>query len=639
MWEDNVVMLYRANVSTGAACGSNVERYNRIDELMYASFTSLTEAMKDATDVDESGLPLKLIPPNALVYLNCAELAAYLIAVYVAKMPIIEVPDLPNAMHVTQAVKDKIQRDSTKYNWALEMIRIIQNAVVYNSGAAEVRLSAQKDNIIKSVNPYNFFYDDSVLPSAIGDDARFAGYTDLVTLPTLYRILGAVQPDFVTSVGKKLIANVDTLENLSVLRHFTQGFAGSYRQSGLERILAGYSQRHDERGGAPVNIGGFFNTDWSVELEDKPTFDTMEERLFARNQMARGQHELTTYYHRGMPSWLGLPAKTYGSYKDLDGVLPVWKITLLNHTYLLAVEPVIERHGQIPLMMGQVTVDNTAAPLAFSESLAPTQVYGAKLNNARVAALRRALSDRGLYNDALVDSGKVANRSATAQIPVNGHALQEMGWRMSDAYMHLPFDPSGVGQLIGALGEVDSYAARISGNNPQMQGSHLPGNRTAAEAARVNTMGEGRFRVYSIILQQTFMSKLKSVLRSNFKDSTGVLTYFDPATRTKKSITPQEYADNESDFVLSDGLMPSNKMISPEAVASLITAIIQIPELRGIKDLGAMITLLATSSGIEDFARIPAPTPEQLAAQQQAAMMGQQATQKPSTPTQTDKQA
>ena len=585
--------------------------YTEIDKIMYQAFTAMREMQQaEKLETDESDLPSKIVPPNSVMYVNCAELSAYLVAVYVAKSTIIEVPDLPNAMHVTAALKDKIGRDSGRHAWALELIKIIQNSVIYNFGAAELRLTAKRENVLRAINPYNFFYDQSVPPDKIGSDALYAGYTELVTLPTLYRLISASGGQWLTDVGKSLISDINALERVSYLTSQRSEFIGDYCAGGFGMTLSNALVRSARK-------SNYHTPDWHAVVND---ISDVEQRVKLRTSIAKGNYQLTTYYCRAMPEWLGLPAKKYASYNGSDsGQIPVWKMYILDHTYLMAVEPVVESHGYLPLMAGQVQVDTAGDSLTYSESLAPVQVFSAKLNIARIAAMRRALSDRGLYNKALIESDDINNRSPTAQIPVNGHSLRELGMSIRDAYFHLPFDSSGIAQLMGGIGEVDDFASRISGNNPQMQGAHLPGNRTAGEAQRVNMMGEGRFRVYSILFQQTFMLPFKIQLRSNLSDSTQELTYYDPATGRKQSVSQAEYAEYEPDFVLADGMMPSTKMISPDMLSSLLTAVIQIPQLQATKDVGAMVDLLARAGGVEDFHKIPPPNQQVLQAQQAAA--------------------
>ena len=622
-YEDAIVESYRANCTFGYEGGRRMS-YTEIDKMMYQAFTAMREMQQaEKLETDESDLPSKIVPPNSVMYVNCAELSAYLVAVYVAKSTIIEVPDLPNAMHVTAALKDKIGRDSGRHAWALELIKIIQNSVIYNFGAAELRLTAKRENVLRAINPYNFFYDQSVPPDKIGSDALYAGYTELVTLPTLYRLISASGGQWLTDVGKSLISDINALERVSYLTSQRSEFIGDYCAGGFGMTLSNALVRSARKSSDHV-------PDWHAVVND---ISDVEQRVKLRTSIAKGNYQLTTYYCRAMPEWLGLPAKKYASYNGSDsGQIPVWKMYILDHTYLMAVEPVVESHGYLPLMAGQVQVDTAGDSLTYSESLAPVQVFSAKLNIARIAAMRRALSDRGLYNKALIESDDINNRSPTAQIPVNGHSLSELGMSIRDAYFHLPFDSSGIAQLMGGIGEVDDFASRISGNNPQMQGAHLPGNRTAGEAQRVNMMGEGRFRVYSILFQQTFMLPFKIQLRSNLSDSTQELTYYDPATGRKQSVSQAEYAEYEPDFVLADGMMPSTKMISPDMLSSLLTAVIQIPQLQATKDVGAMVDLLARAGGVEDFHKIPPPNPEVLKAQQaaqQAQTSAQQGQQQP----------
>ena len=622
-YEDAIVESYRANCTFGYGGGRRMS-YTEIDKMMYQAFTAMREMQQaEKLETDESDLPSKIVPPNSVMYVNCAELSAYLVAVYAAKSTIIEVPDLPNAMHVTAALKDKIGRDSGRHAWALELIKIIQNSVIYNFGAAELRLTAKRENVLRAINPYNFFYDQSVPPDKIGSDALYAGYTELVTLPTLYRLISASGGQWLTDVGKSLISDINALERVSYLTSQRSEFIGDYCAGGFGMTLSNALVRSARK-------SNDHTPDWHAVVND---ISDVEQRVKLRTSIAKGNYQLTTYYCRAMPEWLGLPAKKYASYNGSDsGQIPVWKMYILDHTYLMAVEPVVESHGYLPLMAGQVQVDTAGDSLTYSESLAPVQVFSAKLNIARIAAMRRALSDRGLYDKSLIESDDINNRSPTAQIPVNGHSMRELGKGIRDAYFHLPFDSSGIAQLMGGIGEVDDFASRISGNNPQMQGAHLPGNRTAGEAQRVNMMGEGRFRVYSILFQQTFMLPFKIQLRSNLSDSTQELTYYDPATGRKQSVSQAEYAEYEPDFVLADGMMPSTKMISPDMLSSLLTAVIQIPQLQATKDVGAMVDLLARAGGVEDFHKIPPPNPEVLKAQQaaqQAQTSAQQGQQQP----------
>ena len=80
---------------------------------------------------------------------------------------------------------------------------------------------------------------------------------------------------------------------------------------------------------------------------------------------------------------------------------------------------------------------------------------------------------------------------------------------------------------------------------------------------------------------------------------------------------------------MSDGLMPSSKTVSPDAVSAVLSTVVQIPELRYMKDLGVMVSMLAKAAGIEGFDRIPPPSQQATAAMQQAGAQQATATQRP----------
>jgi hypothetical protein len=128
------------------------------------------------------------------------------------------------------------------------------------------------------------------------------------------------------------------------------------------------------------------------------------------------------------------------------------------------------------------------------------------------------------------------------------------------------------------------------------------------EAQQEVQASEGRFKVYSIVFQQTFMLPFKFILRSNLAEATDKLVYFDALANMPKSVTLSEYRQNEIAFDMADGAIPSNKMVSPDVIATLATMIIQIPELRQLKDLPTLVGMLASSAGFEGFSQIPPPS-------------------------------
>ena len=625
-WERGIVDAYRRMRS-----GDNRihARLQNIDKMLHSGLITTMHNSRaesgNGSELDENGLPAHIAPPESTILTNAMDLSAYLCAVYAFNNPLLGVPDLPDAMKVTEAIKDKLMRDATSGNWMLEMVKIIDNAVKYNFAPAEVRLTADSKIRLHALDPYNTFYDDSVSPERLSEDGMWAGYSQLMTAAQFYRLLQSKSKTDLTDTSVRVLADFDKLHLYESM--FSTPTSASYKTSTTLRDFALAAQgglgHGDHRGSTGQTLEA---VNWDLFLNEIPYSAGDDAADIERR--SRGQVEVTTLYRRMLPEWANFPKDKFARPSGDMTQLPVYKLTIVANLFLVAVELVKESHGRIPLIFGQVIVaTGVELPISYTENLMPVQVYNSKLVLARMSALRRSLSSRGLYDASVVDKAAISDKGSTAQIPYNGNTLRERGQNANGVYIPLPFDAGGASALLGALGDSAAFAERISGNNAQMRGGHLPGNRVASEAARVNSVGEGRFRVYAMVFQQTFMSAFKSIIRSNLSDSVNDLTYIDPESRMKRALTLEEYTSNMFEFDMSDGLMPSSKTVSPDAVSAILSTLVQIPELRYMKDLGVMVSMLARAAGIEGFDRIPPPSQQASAAMQQAQNAGIQANQ------------
>lgn len=617
-WQRGIVEAHRLVRGSSASIRP---RLRNIDRQTYKSLNATIQHSCKASgakeDLDENGLPKDVAPPEATILTNALDLTSYLCTVYAFNNPMLGVPDLPDAMHVTTAIKDKLTRDATSGNWMLEMVKIIHNAVFYNFAPAEVRMTADKSIRLQALDPYNTFYDESVSPERLAQDGMWAGYTELMTAAQFYRHMRAKSAGSLTETATAVMADFHNLYKYAEVQMSanSQGYAESgVVQNIVQNLMNGY----DGTEGRLANSGSTYQSvNWDKFLD--ADFIASDPSNVAKDARSKGLVEVSTVYRRALPEWLSLPEGRFVNKHQSDTQLPVYKLTFVADTFLVAIEPVTESHGLIPIIFGQTIVNTgNGLPLTYTEMLMPSQAYSDKLTLARISSLRRLLSTRALYDSTVISSDAIADKGSTAQIPVNGNTLRERGRGLGDSYFPLPFDASGASYLLGALGDSATYAERISGNNAQMRGGHLPGNRVASEAARVNTVGEGRFRVYAMVFQQTFMSAFKLILRANMADCVNDLTYVDAASGMKRAVTLEEYMSNKFEFDISDGLMPSSKTVSPDAVSAVLSTVVQIPELRYMKDLGIMVSMLAKAAGIEGFDRIPPPSQQATAAMQQA---------------------
>lgn len=611
VWEKNITSAF--NVAMQTAYGvSDRSRFEAILKETYKAIgDSKSETSKD-NSVDANGIPLNIVSPSHIMLGNTLDVVAYLSAIYAFKNPIFSVSDILQALHVSDAIKAKVQKDAVNGNWALEMIKWVTNTAMYNYGPAELRLDRrQAVNSLRALCPFNTFCDADVPLERVARDGMFAGYHEQVNVAMLFRDLLAVPEQYRTTWGARLLADMNALAYLPP----PSGTVGYYDPSAaLQRNTAGsYKQEAAQ-------------VDWAEFYADVPQNDNT---VSARLQRSANRYTRTTYYRRAMPEWLGLPPDTYPPAEaETLTSLPVFKLTFLDGHTLLAVEPVSEVHKMIPMVFAQLFASTSVgSPPSFTELLAPVQKFASKLDNGRFAALRRSLSDRGIFDPEFISADSMKDSAPNAKIPIGSKAKPD-GFSIGNVYYPIPFDSNGVSALLGMLGEVDTYAARIVGNNVQMQGGRLPGNKIAAEAMREAQMAEGRFRVYAIVFQQTGLSPLKEMLRSNLMELPSALEYVDKITGSRRSLTGQELRENRFDFDMSDGLLPGSKTITPEAASALMTMVTQIPPLQALYDLRTLFALLGRTLGVEDIDKIPTPdvAQQQLQAAAQATpQAGQQA--------------
>lgn len=619
MWEQTLV--HNVHQLTQRNLG-NTSMRNNFDRIMHGLYKPMrdyeTELSKDVTAlqgdkpvVDKQGIPLNISTPTPVALSNSGDLIAYLSAIYAIRNPILQVPDLPNAMHITTAVKEAINRDSMRGNWALELIKIIQNAVHLNYAPAVVRSAANGFNTIKALCPYNTFVDDSVQLDEVPRKASYAGYMTKVTLASLYALLAEIpKKEHLATWGKAILKDPLQVAAVSALGvGYGDGICGYYEPQ----------FRVTTEGRVEANSDGFGGSqpDWAIFGREGLN---QEERVQKNLAITNSTMYVTVVYRRVQPEWLGLPKRVYGyaaesTSNSAAGLqTPVYKLTYLNNAVLLAVEPVAESHGLLPVIVGTLGVTTTSGDLPYSivEQIIPSQSYEAKLKAARITALRRAMKPRSIHDPTAIKNPEALNdESGDASIPIEPHKAEDGSADIRTAYMNIPFDASGTSALLGMLGEGESLAERIIGNNAQMRGGRTPGNKLQSEVMRETSMSEGRFQVYAIIFQQTFMSPMKQIIRSNLGEVQGVLTYYDRDTDTEKAVDPQEFAASQFDFEISDGLLPSQKRIAPEAISQLLTAVVQIPQLQQEFDLRDLFILFGRSVGVDDIDKIKKPQQNQ----------------------------
>lgn len=621
-WQLNILSAFSAIASSSTLSGDR-ERFLEISKATYSALLEI-DNIKNLNDqeIDTNGLPLKIKSPQHLVLANSKDLYSYLALVFALKPDIFEISDDPAHLETVDAIRTKLRKDGLKYGWSAELVKAIWNAVLYNRAPVEVRL-VNGDNRIKALCPFNTFYDSSVQIDKLGSEGMFAGYHEAMSIPLFYTMLFSIPEQYRTEVCKSLLLNISTLD--SILR-FSKNVVGSTMYSDMFKSMETSGVKD-----APSSYREKF-VDWSAvfkNLDSQNGGDIIPEvSKKNRDTISSGSVSVTTYYRRALPEWLNLPKDVYPS-QSVDSLksIPIYKITILNGSYVLSIVPVSETHGMLPIVMGALDLNtSTNSSPSFATQLIPIQNFDTKLSNARIGAIRKALLERVISDERYLDAGGLSELLSTGRATVKtnaGNADDQFDIRK--AVYTVPHDLSSIGALLGTINDTYSAAVRMSGNTPQLQGSRVPGNKLAIEASQEAQFSEGRFRIHALMFQQTFMNPVKIMLKSNLAETASILSYLDKITGQKVVLTPDMLSEDILQFMLSDGLLDYGQNVSPDVLTAMLNVVAQTPLLQQLYDMRAMFSLLAKSAGLSDVDRIPSASlaQQQLIASAQASAKGQ----------------
>ena len=227
------------------------------------------------------------------------------------------------------------------------------------------------------------------------------------------------------------------------------------------------------------------------------------------------------------------------------------------------------------------------------------------------------LGRSGVYNGDLVDADTLNSKHVRMKKGREGDQI--LAPQM--AFMHDSVDGNSLNALIGEAGQMEYLASSTVGNTPQMRGQRTPGNKLAGEAAMEATYAEAPFRVHAMVFQETLVASLREQLKFNLKLAIRDLTYVDKGTGMRAQVSLGDYINSALSFEVSDGASPASKLVSPDAIGTLLSNVAQIPALQMLYDLRTLFNLFATSLGVTNIDSVPTPD----VAQQQLVRLAQAA--------------
>jgi len=476
-------------------------------------------------------------------------------------------------------------RDCFKYNlglvevnWDRQVTAAIETALDFTAGQeGKPKEVIWQGNCINRWDPYNSFWDARYKPTDVYKDGEFAGTTRLMSRVHLKK--------FINELPDKMVANVKAAF-----------------ESGL--------------GTAGIGSGGIesyyvpqINPDALLARDPRRTMDWMSwagvmERPSGEIQY-KNLYEVTTLYARIIPQDFRLRVPSANTPQ-------VWKFIIVNHSVLIYAERQTNAHGYLPVLFGQPNEDGLGYQTkSLAANAKPFQEVASALVNSAMAARRRAISDRGIYNPLLIAEHHINSDSPTAKIPMRPAGYNK---NPAEAYYPIPFRDDQSSVAFQELPQVLQMANMVNGQNQAKQGQFVKGNKTLHEYESVMSNANGRDQATAMLFEAQVFTPLKEILKINTLQYQAGIEIFSPSQQRVVQIDPVELRKSFATYKITDGLTPTDKAISADEFAVAVQTIASSPQIGKDYNLGPAFSYLMKTRNV-DLAPFE-KSPEQIAYEQ-----------------------
>jgi hypothetical protein len=527
----------------------NIREQMRQADLAYMRETDWTKENQSAKLANRYGDSTKfqnVVVPVVMPQVESA--VTYQASVFLTGSPIfgwVAPPESEDAAVQYQAV---IEENSIRGGWVQQLLMAFRDGFKYNLGIAEVTWdrvvtaaietdpSFGKDgrpkeviwqgNSVRRWDPYNSFWDARYKPTEIYKNGEFCGHTELMSRVHLKK--------FINELPDKMVSNIKAA--------FESGM-GANAAGGVGGIESYYIPTINPD--ALMQIDPKRSTDWMswAGILERPPGEIIYKNLY----------EVTTLYARIIPQDFRLRVPGANTPQ-------VWKLIIVNHQVLIYAERQTNAHAYLPTLFLQPNEDGLGYQTkSLASNAKPFQEIASALVNSAMAARRRAISDRGIYNPQLISAAHINNDSPTAKIPMRPTGYNK---HPNEAYFPIPYRDDQSAVAFQELPQMLQMANTVNGQNQAKQGQFVKGNKTQHEYESVMANANGRDQICSMLLEAQFFTPMKEIIKINTLQYQAGTEIFSPSRQQTVKIDPVQLRKSFSTFKITDGLTPTDKAIS-----------------------------------------------------------------------------
>lgn len=528
----------------------------------------------DATKFQNVTVPMVLPAVEAAV--------TYQTSVFLTGYPIFGCVASPEHEDAAMQIEALMEEHGTRGGWARQIAMAFRDGFKYNRFALEVSWEKQttailttdstfgkqgkptniiwEGNCIKRLDPYNVFWDPRVPITEVAQHGEFAGYTEIMSRVKLKAFINSLPAQFIDNIAPAFESGKGPgLHNSNTASYYIPSVNGA-------AMLDSSS-----------GLGG---TDWNSWFNGTSS---------SRNGIKyQNVFEVSTTYARIIPSDFNIrvPSPNHPQ---------IWKFIWVNNQHLIYAERQTNAHNTLGIVFGQPLEDGMSYQTkSLASNVVPLQEVASALINSSMAARRRAVSDRGLYDPSRVSERVINSDNPSAKMPVRPAAY---GKPLSEAYYAIPFRDDQSGIAMSELGTVVRLSDMVTGSNPAKQGQFVKGNKTQTEFSDVMNHSNGRDETTALLLEEQVFTPVKLMLKLNILQYQGPASIYYQDKKTQVTIDPVKLRQAVVAFKITDGKTPASKQINADTLQVAMQVIGSSPQIGAGYNIGPMFSYLIKTQG------------------------------------------
>ena len=564
----------------------NIREQMRTIDLAYAREADLSVEQLRAKSANRLGDPTRFQNVTIPVVKPQVEAAVqYQSAVFLTSDPLFGWVADPANMDAATMYTTIIEENARRGGWVSELMKFFRDGFKYNLCALEVAwdrkttASIETDlgmslkegrpkeviwegNCLRRWDLYNTFFDTRYPATDIYKDGEFAGRTELMSRVHLKK--------FINELPDKMVAN----------------------------IRAAFESGLGSAGVSPSGIESYYipsiNPDALINKDPRRSMDWLSwSGLLLRPEneiLYQNLYEVTTLYARIIPQDFRLRVPSANTPQ-------VWKFIIVNHQVLIYAERQTNAHNFIPVLFGQPNDDGLRYQTkSLAQDALPFQEVASALVNSAMAARRRAISDRTIYDPSRITAAHINSDNPSAKIPLRPAGY---GKPASEAVYAFPFKDDQSAVAFQEIPQILAMADKLNGQNPVRSGQFVKGNKNNPEFQAVMAAATGNDQLRALVFEDQVFTPAREIIKLNTLQYQASGSIFSPKLQRTVQIDVVSLRKAAATFTTTDGLSSAEKQIHTDEFTVALQTIGSSPQIGAGYNIAPMFSYLMKTRNVD----------------------------------------